>query len=65
VVGHATLFGVVFLANVKVATFSSAFSIATVVGMSGSVILFLLFWLYINGDNIGVLWDTFGSYFDC
>src|SRR3990167_218921 len=58
VVGHMTFVGVVFLSNLKIATFSAAYSIATVVGMIGSFIACLLAWVFVSSFDYGVLEHT-------
>ncbi len=59
VVGHVTFAGVVYLANLKIMTFSSAFSIAQGGALGGSFLICLGVWVWVSGFNFGVLEYTF------
>ena len=59
VVGHMTFLGVVYLANLKICTFSSSFSVLQVILLSGSYVLGLIVWAWVSCFATGVLEFTF------
>lgn len=58
-VGHATFTGVVYLANLKIMTFSSAFSLAQGTALGVSFLLCILVWVWVSRSDFGVLEKTF------
>ena len=57
--GHMIFFGVVFIANMKIFTFSNSISIGLIFTASVSVSLFLALWIYLNGQ-VSEIQSTFG-----
>lgn len=53
VFGQMIFLGVVVLANLKILTFSSTFSVLGLVAFFGSVTLFVISWIWVSSFEVG------------
>ena len=61
--GEVTFLGAVYMANLKLLTFSNSISYVQMIVTGGSFISAILVWLWVNTFNTGVLEHTFGQVF--
>lgn len=59
VMGEVTFLGAVYLANLKLLTFSSSISYAQIIVTGGSFFSAILVWIWVNRFDTGVLEHTF------
>jgi hypothetical protein len=61
--GEVTFLGAVYMANLKLLTFSNSISYAQIFTTTGSFIAAIIVWLWVNTFKIGVLEHTFMQVF--